>query len=75
MCTMCCTAGTIPSSLAGATNLSYVDLSNHNMTGDIPALAGGVVLMNLSNNLLDGSIQGNKGPEVGSCALKTSQHV
>ena len=55
-----CTAGTAPS-LAGAENLTAVDLSHNQLSGALPALPPGVLTVDLSGNSFTGGVPASYG--------------
>lgn len=53
--------GTIPASLLSANSLAYLDLSHNALVGGIQQLPPKAVVFNVSNNALNGSMQGGPG--------------
>lgn len=49
-------SGEIPSSISNAQALQYVELSNHQLTGGVPALPPNVIMFEVQGNKLDGGI-------------------
>lgn len=48
--------GEIPSSISNAPYLQYVELSNHQFVGGVPALPAKIVMFEVQGNNLDGGI-------------------
>lgn len=63
-------AGTLPASLLSSPAMAYLDLANNALSGGIAQLPPNLVIFNISNNLMDDSIQSE---QAASCTASVQE--